>query len=263
MDTSDLSQDDVLSIVELRHDAPQLVLGPHVKGRTAVVVRAFLPHADRAYLRIKGEPPRDQVMVQIHPAGLFAATVSPADARDYEFLAVDRGGTVRRQRDAYACRQPSFGAEDERLFTAGRHDGLFEILGAHPREQQWGRWRRLRRLGAGGAAGQRRRHLQRLGRPLPPDDPHRRGRDMGPVRARGSRGRALQVRDQDAGRRAVPEARPVRRAGGAAAGLGLRRSWFRRLTGTGRAAPTRRRHRRRIARARREGAEARPAAAEI
>jgi 1,4-alpha-glucan branching enzyme len=126
-----LGDDDIERIVASRHDAPQRVLGPHAEAGSAVV-RAFLPSADRVYLRVRGEPPRDRVMARIHPAGLFEATIPSAEARDYEFLAVAADGTVRRRRDAYAYVQPAFAAEDERRFVAGRHDGLFEILGSHP-----------------------------------------------------------------------------------------------------------------------------------
>jgi 1,4-alpha-glucan branching enzyme len=127
-----LDEGDILRIVESRHDAPHRVLGPHLRDRTSTLVRAFLPHADRAYLRIQAEPPRDWVMQRIHPAGLFAATVPLPCARDYELLAVAGDGTVSRQRDAYAFVEPVFTGEDERLFVSGRHDRLFDILGAHP-----------------------------------------------------------------------------------------------------------------------------------
>ena len=55
--------------------------------------------------------------------------------------------------------------------------------------------RRLRGLGAERALGQRRRRLQRLGRPPPPDALARRVRDLGALRPRRRAGRALQVRD--------------------------------------------------------------------
>ena len=127
-----LSDGDIERIVGSRHDAPQRVLGPHASDGTSVLVRAFLPTADRVYLRARGQPPRDRVMARVHEAGLFAVSVPPQEAQDYEFLLVAADGAVSRRRDAYACEQPGFGALDERRFMAGSHDGLFEILGAHP-----------------------------------------------------------------------------------------------------------------------------------
>jgi 1,4-alpha-glucan branching enzyme len=126
-----LGDDDIERIVESRHDAPERVLGPHAEAEVTRV-RAFLPLADRVYLRVPREPPLDHVMVRIHPAGLYEARVPSADAHDYQLLAVAADGTVRRRRDAYAFAAPAFDVEDERLFAAGRHETLFDIFGSHP-----------------------------------------------------------------------------------------------------------------------------------
>ena len=95
-------------------------------------------------------------------------------------------------------------------FAEGRHEELQRVLGAHPRELEgvagvafavWAPERALR---------QRRRRLQLLGRPPPPDAKPRGVRHLGALRARGGRRRRLQVRDPDAGRLAPAQGRSAR-----------------------------------------------------
>jgi len=69
---------------------------------------------------------------------------------------------------------------------------------------------RVRRLGPERPRGERRRRLQRLGWPAQPDALARRFRDLGALRPRRGRGRALQVRAEGAARRAAAaEGRPL------------------------------------------------------
>ncbi|MDG4605273.1 MAG: hypothetical protein P9D89_04230 [Candidatus Contendobacter sp.] len=44
-------EEQIRKIVELRHDAPYAILGPHFSERErALTIRAFLPQAKRAYV---------------------------------------------------------------------------------------------------------------------------------------------------------------------------------------------------------------------
>ena len=84
----------------------------------------------------------------------------------------DRGGaraaTPCARRDPYSF-LPTLGELDLHLVGEGRHEELWERLGAHPREIDGAAGHGLRGLGAGGALGERGRRLERLGRPGAPD----------------------------------------------------------------------------------------------
>ena len=96
------------------------------------------------------------------------------------------------------------------LLGEGRHEELWERLGAHVTRDRRRHRHRVRGLGAVRARGVGRRRLQLLGRPHPPDAHARLLRHLGAVPARRRRRRPVQVRDPRAGRRDPPEGRPGR-----------------------------------------------------
>ena len=128
------SEDEIQQIVQSRHDAPHRVLGLHPSRESASsVVRAFLPDATRVVVRTPGpEQVRLFQMRRVHPAGLFQATVPlPQDSLEYELLVETVGEPQRAIIDPYRFRAIRFSGEDDRLFTAGRHLRLSEMLGSH------------------------------------------------------------------------------------------------------------------------------------
>ena len=98
-----------------------------------------------------------------HPGGVFEGTVPGAKLPlRYELeVAYPEGGTFTL-RDPYAF-LPTLGEIDLYLAGEGRHEELYEKLGAHVHEIDGVAGRRVRRLGAVGALGQRRRRLQLAG----------------------------------------------------------------------------------------------------
>ena len=85
-------------------------------------------------------------------------------------------------------------------------------LGRARRQSSRARRHLVRRVGPGGAGGQRRRRVQRVGRPRAPDAVARSRRRLGTVRARGRGGRRLQVRGPRRRRPLLLKADPSRRA---------------------------------------------------
>ena len=116
------------------HHDPHAVLGahPHPNG---TVVRVLRPHADevRVVLTGPGADGRSYPLVRIHEAGLFSGVV-PQPATDYR-LAVRYGEDVHVVDDPYRW-LPTLGELDLHLIAEGRHERLWEALGAHVRRYE-------------------------------------------------------------------------------------------------------------------------------
>ena len=124
-------EDEIELVVARRHSDPHHVLGAHPVD-DGVVVRAFRPDATGVLARVLGGEP--VILAQRHPAGLFEGFVR--DARlplRYEFEVSYPDGNVYTLRDPYAF-APTLGDFDLHLFGEGRHEELYDRLGAHPRE---------------------------------------------------------------------------------------------------------------------------------
>ncbi|HEY3259737.1 MAG TPA: 1,4-alpha-glucan branching protein GlgB [Pseudonocardiaceae bacterium] len=119
-------QDSVDSLLRGAHHNPHEILGshPHPGG---VVVRTLRPHADEVQVVIKGN---SHPLQRVHEAGLFSGLV-PEQPGDYR-LAVRYGDRVDTVDDAYRW-LPTLGEIDLHLVAEGRHERLWDVLGAHVR----------------------------------------------------------------------------------------------------------------------------------
>ena len=113
------------------HHDPHSVLGAHEYG-DHTVIRAYRPHAVEVAAVVGGE----RYVFQHIEAGLFAVAVPFTNLVDYRLqVGYDGGGEsphVHTVADAYRF-LPTLGEVDLHLFAEGRHERLWEILGAHPR----------------------------------------------------------------------------------------------------------------------------------
>jgi 1,4-alpha-glucan branching enzyme len=111
------------------HHDPHSLLGAH-PTRGGVVVRAFRPGAERVVAHVDGrEPVR---LRRVHADGVFAGRVADTVLPlAYELEATYPGGHSVRGRDAYSF-APTLGELDLHLAGEGRHEELYERLGAHP-----------------------------------------------------------------------------------------------------------------------------------
>jgi 1,4-alpha-glucan branching enzyme len=111
------------------HD-PHAVLGAH-PADGGVVVRAFRPDAERVVARVDG------AAVELAPVdadGLFEGLVRGAGLPlAYELEVAYPGGETYAVQDPYRF-GPTLGEVDLHLFGEGRHEALWQVLGAHPRE---------------------------------------------------------------------------------------------------------------------------------
>ncbi|MGW1626634.1 GlgB N-terminal domain-containing protein, partial [Streptomyces sp. NPDC002172] len=112
------------------HHDPHSVLGAHpVPG--GIAVRAFRPYA-RTVTAVAGSDLR----AELHDDGdgFFSGLLPLSDVPVYRLL-VEYDGTVQETEDAYRF-LPALGDLDLHLIGEGRHERLWEALGAHPAVHQ-------------------------------------------------------------------------------------------------------------------------------
>ncbi len=115
-------------MIELGAD-PHAILGAHEADDGGVVVRAYRPEAEHVRVQPQG------VEAELKdPAGLWEALLPDATLPlDYELEVEYAGGATFTLRDPYAF-LPTLGELDVHLVAEGRHEQLYERLGAHLRE---------------------------------------------------------------------------------------------------------------------------------
>ncbi len=109
------------------HPDPFSILGPHqVAGQT--LVTAIAPKAQQmALLGVDGR--HLAWMTQVHPGGLFQATL-PARRRRYLLRSGAADGQGQPFEDAYRFGS-TLGEVDRHLIAEGNHQRLYEVLGSH------------------------------------------------------------------------------------------------------------------------------------
>ena len=123
-------RDDIDRLVNGAHHDPHSVLGAHHLDDGTTVLRALRPQAGAVTL-VEGD--RRTPMRQIHDAGVFAAQV-PYQVGDYR-LEVSYGERSSLVADPYRW-LPTLGEVDLHLIGEGRHEQLWQVLGAHERSYQ-------------------------------------------------------------------------------------------------------------------------------
>ena len=125
-------EENIRKIIELRHDAPYEVLGPHYDNRErTLTIRAFLPQAERVYLApLDGTAKRE--MRRLHPDGLFVLQIPGVAKLDYQLTAVAADGYAFTFHDPYAIHATSFTDAAGQALQQGTLNALYGQLGAHP-----------------------------------------------------------------------------------------------------------------------------------
>ena len=107
---------------------PHSVLGAHPAKR-GVLIRAYRPDAESVRVL-----PMDVELEPRNGGGVFEGTIPGAQLPlDYELEVRYPAGDTYRLRDPYSF-LPTLGELDIHLAVEGRHEELYERLGAHPRE---------------------------------------------------------------------------------------------------------------------------------
>jgi 1,4-alpha-glucan branching enzyme len=114
------------------HHDPHAVLGAHPE-RNGVAVRALRPGAAAMHVVPKRGSPVE--MARLDPAGLFAAYLPRRKLPlDYRLEVIWPDGISWQYDDPYS-RPPSLGELDLHLIAEGRHERLWEALGARVRDE--------------------------------------------------------------------------------------------------------------------------------
>ena len=123
--------DELDLIVRGEHGHPHAVLGPHPHGG-AVTVRALKPLATRVAVRHDG----NEVELTHEHEGIWVGVVPVAEVPDYR-LVVSYDGEPFEIDDPYRF-LPTLGEVDLHLINEGRHEQLWEVLGAHVEHYEGG-----------------------------------------------------------------------------------------------------------------------------
>jgi 1,4-alpha-glucan branching enzyme len=121
------------AVARREHAQPHAILGAH-PADAGVVVRTLRPGAQK----VSAKPTKGKSieLEQIHPAGIFEGTIEGAELPVRYKLKVDYGAGGKFQlEDPYAF-TPTLGELDLHLIGEGRHEELYDKLGAHVRKHQ-------------------------------------------------------------------------------------------------------------------------------
>ncbi|MBF6189572.1 1,4-alpha-glucan branching protein GlgB [Nocardia sp. CDC186] len=118
---------DLMLLAAGTHTDPHTVLGahPHPDG---TAVRVLRPHAETVSVRVGG----DDHELKSLGHGVFAAVLPYPEIMDYRVVTTYPGGRTVIGADGYRF-LPTLGELDLHLIGEGRHERLWEVLGAHPR----------------------------------------------------------------------------------------------------------------------------------
>ena len=122
---------DLEQLIALRHSDPHSILGAH-PGPDGITIRAFRPGAK--HLSVIAGQTHPWQMARIDDRGLFEVLIpGRKDVFPYELRVHYSDSDVVTIRDPYAF-LPTIGSLDLHLWNEGRHEQIYEKLGAHARE---------------------------------------------------------------------------------------------------------------------------------
>ena len=119
-------------VIRGEEGAPFRVLGPHPSrnGRT-ILVSAFLPLADKAWVRPLHPKGKQVAMKKIHPQGFFQAEFKKtAGLFSYTIVTCDAAGILKESADPYAFFPDQLTDYDLHLIGEGTHYRSYEKFGA-------------------------------------------------------------------------------------------------------------------------------------
>ncbi len=121
--TAELNQ-----LVAGRHGSPHSVLGPHVYDNQ-VTVRALRPLAKSVSVTIGAKT----VAMRHEHEGIWVAVLPQKTVTDYRLVVEYDGYPAQTVDDPYRY-LPTLGEMDQHLINEGRHEQLWDVLGAHVRD---------------------------------------------------------------------------------------------------------------------------------
>ncbi len=130
---SSIPAEELKRLLALRHHDPHSILGAHPTER-GVIVRAYRPDAQKIFLLVDGEPPRE--MVKRPEPGLFEILVpGRRQVFPYQLRVHYPSDLVVTIREPYPF-PPTLGELDLHLWAEQKHERIWDKLGAHVREHE-------------------------------------------------------------------------------------------------------------------------------
>jgi 1,4-alpha-glucan branching enzyme len=118
-------------LLKLQHSDPHSILGAH-PGPNGVTIRAFRPGADQIVVMDNGTAL--WAMERLEEAGLFEVRIREhTGVFPYKLRVKYPGGETATVHDPYSF-MPTMGDLDQYLWNEGRHEGIYQKLGAHVRK---------------------------------------------------------------------------------------------------------------------------------
>jgi 1,4-alpha-glucan branching enzyme len=114
-------------LIALRHPNPHQILGPTSEAG-GITIRAYWPGAES--VEVVTASKKRFAMRPIHDSGVFETVLPPAAKIPSYRLNIRSGGEVKTIRDPYAF-PPTIGELDLHLFAEGKHEQIYDKLGAH------------------------------------------------------------------------------------------------------------------------------------
>jgi 1,4-alpha-glucan branching enzyme len=125
--TATVAKAELDQLIAGNHAQPHSILGAHPAGPGKTVIRTLRPEADAVSVVLGG---KRTPLEQLHQGGVFGGAID-VDPSDYR-LEVSYGAQSFIVDDPYRW-LPTIGELDLHLIGEGRHEQLWEILGAHVR----------------------------------------------------------------------------------------------------------------------------------
>ncbi len=134
--SSTIALEQIERIVWNQHQNPFEVLGPHSieqDGKQVWVVRTYLPNADAAWVLLPDARKEYAMRNDQHPQ-FFEAVIEEEELITYQ-IRYKEGACEHVTYDPYAFKSPVMTDFDVHLFAEGKHQRIYEKMGAHPTEQ--------------------------------------------------------------------------------------------------------------------------------
>lgn len=122
--------EEINRLVNCDESNPSSILGPHfiLTGKKVLSIRAYLPRAVRAWIRLENGENKDLNLVDRR--GLWEVQFPSEIVPRYTILYQDKSGFVDEREDPYRF-EPQLGEVDLFLFGEGTHRKIYEKLGSH------------------------------------------------------------------------------------------------------------------------------------
>jgi 1,4-alpha-glucan branching enzyme len=121
------------ALVRREHSNPHSVLGAHPNSN-GVVIRALRPAARE--VKVQLDDGEEVELRQIHAGGVFEGVVAGAELPIHYRLEIDYGSSGTFTIDDPYSFEPTIGDFDLHLLGEGRHEDVYERLGAHLQEHR-------------------------------------------------------------------------------------------------------------------------------